>query len=125
MSDLVDRLNEEARRLSGRSLDRGCADSGIASNLADEAASRIESIEAEYHEERRARYAAQSECVYLASQIEDHKKWIGHLEAGLKAARLVNGRESPIGMAITDLLDSKPLSSQPQPQPTPSKQEKM
>lgn len=42
--DIVERLREEAMRLSGRSLDRGCADSGIASNLADEAADRVEHI---------------------------------------------------------------------------------
>lgn len=45
MSDLIERLNEEAMRLSGRSLDRGCADSGISSNLADEAAARIDELD--------------------------------------------------------------------------------
>ena len=40
---LVNRLREEAMRLSGRSLDHGCADSGIAANVADDAASLIQS----------------------------------------------------------------------------------
>jgi hypothetical protein len=44
MRDIVERLQEEAMRLSGRSLDRGCAESGIAANLADEAVSEIERL---------------------------------------------------------------------------------
>lgn len=63
--------------------------------------------EQEYQEERKARYAAQSECASLAAQIESQDKWISHLEAGLKAARLVHGKGSTMGMAITELLDSK------------------
>lgn len=43
-AELVRELRDEAMRLSGRSLDRGCVDSGIASNLADRAADRIESL---------------------------------------------------------------------------------
>jgi len=38
---LVERLREESERLSGRSLDRGCQDSGIAANLAENAADEI------------------------------------------------------------------------------------
>lgn len=45
-SDLVERLEEEAIRLSGRSIDNGCVDSGIASNLAANAAARIAELEA-------------------------------------------------------------------------------
>lgn len=40
-TDLIERLKEEFLRLSGRSIDRGCADSGIAANLADEAATAL------------------------------------------------------------------------------------
>lgn len=40
--DLVRELREEAMRLSGRSIDRGCIDSGIAANLAEKAASALE-----------------------------------------------------------------------------------
>jgi truncated hemoglobin YjbI len=43
--DLIERLKDEAQRLSGYSLDHGRADAGIAANLADEAASRIEELE--------------------------------------------------------------------------------
>lgn len=41
-SDLVKRLEEEAERLSGHSIDRGSVDAGIASNLASEAATTID-----------------------------------------------------------------------------------
>lgn len=44
MNDTVKRLREESARLSGRSLDRGCVDSGIAANLADAAADEIERL---------------------------------------------------------------------------------
>jgi len=43
---LVERLRDESERLSGRSLDRGCVDSGIAANLADEAIDYVEKLEA-------------------------------------------------------------------------------
>lgn len=39
---LVERLNDEQLRLSGRSIERGCADSGIAANLAMDAVTTIE-----------------------------------------------------------------------------------
>lgn len=38
---LIERLREESQRLSGYSLDRGSVDAGIASNLADEAATAL------------------------------------------------------------------------------------
>lgn len=41
MSDIVKRLNDEFVRLSGRSIERGCVDSGIASNIAAQAAAEI------------------------------------------------------------------------------------
>ncbi|RTL51247.1 MAG: hypothetical protein EKK40_10415 [Bradyrhizobiaceae bacterium] len=41
------RLREEALRLSGHSIDRGCVDSGIAANLADESADEIDRLTAE------------------------------------------------------------------------------
>ena len=44
MKTLVERLREESERLSGRSLDRGCQDSGIAANLAEEARDYIEKL---------------------------------------------------------------------------------
>lgn len=46
--DIVDLLREESTRLSGHSLDRGCADSGIAANVADEAVDQIERLRADY-----------------------------------------------------------------------------
>jgi hypothetical protein len=42
--ELIERLEDEEMRLSGRSIDRGCVDSGIAANLAREAAARLESL---------------------------------------------------------------------------------
>jgi len=45
-AELMRELRDEAMRLSGRSLDRGCVDSGIASNLADRAADRLEALSA-------------------------------------------------------------------------------
>jgi hypothetical protein len=50
MSDLTERLRDEATRLSGRSFDRSCVDSGIAANLADEAADEIERLRAALRE---------------------------------------------------------------------------
>jgi len=51
---LVERLNDEAERLSGHSIDRGNVDAGIASNLASEAAAAIERRVAERDEAREA-----------------------------------------------------------------------
>lgn len=45
--DLVSRLRDEAVRLSGQSIDRGCVDSGIGSNLADAAADALTEARAE------------------------------------------------------------------------------
>lgn len=47
VAEVVERLEEEVVRLSGRSLDFGSADSGIAANLAMEAASLITSLTAD------------------------------------------------------------------------------
>lgn len=44
MSALIERLRERAVELSGRSIDRGCMDSGISARLADEAADEIERL---------------------------------------------------------------------------------
>jgi hypothetical protein len=40
--DLAERLNDEAMRLQGRGIDRGCVDSSLAGSLAIEAAELIE-----------------------------------------------------------------------------------
>lgn len=45
--DLVSSLRDEAMRLSGQSIDRGCVDSGIGSNLADAAADALTEARAE------------------------------------------------------------------------------
>src|SRR5687768_11632021 len=42
MTDLVERLREEVDRLSYNSLSHGCAACGVATNLADEAATALE-----------------------------------------------------------------------------------
>lgn len=42
-SDLIAELRDEGMRLSGRSIDRGCVDSGIAAVLADRAAEALTS----------------------------------------------------------------------------------
>lgn len=44
--ELVERLNDEAMRLQGQGIDRGCVDSSLAGSLALEAADRIEELEA-------------------------------------------------------------------------------
>ena len=68
--ELVASLEEEALRLSGRSLDYGSADSGIASNLATEAASRITSDATRIAELRKA-IRALLDCPDIADN--DHK----------------------------------------------------
>ena len=47
ISELVERLNDEAMRLQGRGIDRGCVDSSLAGGLATEAADTLESLAAE------------------------------------------------------------------------------
>jgi hypothetical protein len=42
--ELIERLNDEAMRLQGRGIDRGCVDSSLAGNLAMEAADTIEAL---------------------------------------------------------------------------------
>lgn len=44
MEGLVERLNDEVMRLQGRSIDRGCVDSGLSANLAMETADAIETL---------------------------------------------------------------------------------
>src|SRR5687768_15592683 len=46
MTDLVERLREEVNRLSCNSLSHGCAACGVATNLADEAATALEELAA-------------------------------------------------------------------------------
>lgn len=41
---LIERLRDDVLRLSGQSIDRGCVDSGLAANLASEAADEIERL---------------------------------------------------------------------------------
>jgi hypothetical protein len=60
IAGLSERLREEAMQLSGRSLDRGCVDSGIASNLADEAADQLDALSARVKE-------LEAECFRLAA----------------------------------------------------------
>src|SRR5687768_16926987 len=47
MTDLVERLREEVDRLSYNSLSHGCAACGVATNLADEAATALEAKDKE------------------------------------------------------------------------------
>lgn len=46
-ADIVERLRERSLELSGRSIDRGCQDSGISANLCDEAVDLITKLGAE------------------------------------------------------------------------------
>lgn len=62
MTDLIERLEEEAQRLSGHSLDHGSVDAGIASNLASEAASELSRLQSALQEaEERAAQAEAAE----------------------------------------------------------------
>jgi hypothetical protein len=85
---LVERLRAEAQRLSGSSLDRGCAGCGIAANVADNAADLIERLLA--HAER-AEAALREVEPYLdaiicyASTITEHE---GNQVAALVCAAL-------------------------------------
>lgn len=74
MSDaqsLVERLRAEAQRLSGSSLDNGCAGCGIAANVADEAATLIEQLDAAG--ERVAAEGRQAQGAYEI--IRDERDW--------------------------------------------------
>ncbi|MGC1497272.1 MAG: hypothetical protein WA790_15795 [Sulfitobacter sp.] len=46
MSDLTDRLREDAIMLGGNSINNGCLDCGLSSNTSNEAADRIDALEA-------------------------------------------------------------------------------
>lgn len=46
-ADIVERLRERSLELSGRSIDRGCQDSGISANLCDEAVDLITKLRAD------------------------------------------------------------------------------
>lgn len=50
---LSERLREEAARLSYRSLNHGCATCGVATNLADEAATQLDALSAELDDYKR------------------------------------------------------------------------
>ncbi len=52
--ELVKRLRDEGRGLSGQSIERGCVDCGLAANVAIEAADTIERLQAELAAEREA-----------------------------------------------------------------------
>lgn len=60
--DLVEELEAEATRLSGRSLDKGCVDSGLAANLAAKAAADLARLRAENEALRTERDAYRSAC---------------------------------------------------------------
>ncbi len=69
--DLVIRLHDEAMRLSGQSIDRGCVDSGIASNLADAAADALTEARAEIE---RLREAAKGQLVVINTAIAERER---------------------------------------------------
>lgn len=56
--DIVERLRDEYLRLASRSIDRGCADSGIASNVASDAEEEITRLRAENERLREALHYA-------------------------------------------------------------------
>jgi len=77
MSDILGELIEEYGRLSCRSIDHGCVDSGIAANVADRAAdeitalrSRITSLEAERDAARDEGVKAERERCALVAETE-------------------------------------------------------
>ena len=61
IEDLIERLDDEAMRLHGRGIDRGCVDSSLAGNLALEVSSALSAQQreiAELRSEREEAYAA-------------------------------------------------------------------
>lgn len=83
---LVERLNEEAQRLSCHSLDHGSVDAGIASNLASEAAAAIERLLAERDESDRAASAMSSDLFRMADERDKLKEALTKIDAAFQNA---------------------------------------
>jgi chromosome segregation ATPase len=77
-TDLVAELRDEVLRLSGRSIDRGCVDSGLASLLAEKAADTIERLTRERDEARAA-------ALSLNAQLQSAGRRIEHADAAAEA----------------------------------------
>lgn len=95
-TDLIERLREESLRLSGRSIDRGCVDSGIAANLADEAATafteqaaRIAKLEAELIQSRNfwsdELSASRAECEVLRAALSEAQKTMRNCQGAIES----------------------------------------
>lgn len=87
---LVERLREEARRLSGHSLDRGSVDAGIASNVADEAADELE--------------ARATLITELHAEVAKTKM---HLSAWEDSARINKARADEVEAAVAKLTKER------------------
>lgn len=119
---LVERLRDEWQRLSGHSLDRGSVDAGVAANLAEEAATRLEALaadnarlrmEAELAKPLYSRRQLESELSTLKAEMEKLREALrltaGALQAGQRSmapAVAFTGEWSHLGKrSVSDILD--------------------
>lgn len=74
MTDIVERLHDEATRLMGRAFGESCGspDCGLAANLATEAADTIERLRAELKAQRSA---VVRECAGVANETAEWVTW--------------------------------------------------
>ena len=82
---LQERLRDDAARLSGQSIERGCCDSGLAANLAHEAADALDAAEA-----RIAELDAECERAWNAYRIA-HDQAMANGEAAVARSALKAG----------------------------------
>lgn len=96
-AELRKRLSEESMRLSGRSLDRGCSDSGIAANLADAASDAIASLE-----QRIAEALAENTRLHALINTPETENWMAGVP--IEAAHQIDrwGAEHDAGKTAWD-----------------------
>ena len=87
-TDLVAELRDEVLRLSGRSIDRGCVDSGLGSLLAEKAADTIERITRERDEARQ--------------WVDDESRKLENMEARAHTAEAERDKANAAAEACSD-----------------------
>lgn len=92
--ELIAALRAEAERLSGRSLQAGDVDCGIAANLAEAAADRLASLTAERDQNKRlvavlkeADAAVENSYLLAQAEYQDHDRRADNYDAAIRSWR--------------------------------------
>lgn len=100
--EIAERLEEEGHRLSGRSLDHGSADSGIAANVAGAASSMLLALVEERDRLAEANAKKADDIVTLGQLVGKAEAALLDAQKRLRGAGMLGGDDDPVNAALKE-----------------------